>query len=1039
LRALSSHEVRSWFCSTQNDPNDLRQFLEMIKWALGFSAVYGISEGNNRANMPKDLCRNSLIWIECKNEHFEKEEHKLLNVLIEGAVENYIRGIREKQNEKSTKQAEITIAHLFPPSTTCSGIPLWVKESADEITHIYVNNLYPNRSLSQVSLSWVAESSSLWVIGEKLALKNSIHSNWLTEKETIEINRLETGQLWVKSREKDEVILARVSCGKTDPVSSQRFRRDSARRRRLAPVRQMSAALDHLNRMMKDYKNLYQMLCDRDVLTLGWLKVKGGEKKSQGIDGITIEMFKEHVEEELIKLSKELDGKSYRSKPLRRVRIIKPDGSERPIGIASIRDRVVQAACLTLLEPVFEPTFSHYSFAFRPRRNAHQALAFTKSIIAGGMKWAVIADIKGCFDNIDHDLLIELISCHIEDPALINLIKHWLTADVLDFRDLLPSLVGVPQGESLSPLFANVYLTPLDRHFEEMNLDFVRYADDMVIFTGSEDEAKKALHGMEQFLRDRLKLELKPSKTNYVLIENGFNFLGFTINKAGLAIKSNKIDSIKLIIYKFMKNLGDAASTMEQNVKSIMRLNSIIRGFRNYFMIPDEIRIAEQMRALDDHVEQMANFYLKMELKEAPVWICREKFYIDRDARNSEILSAESRTKTGNGYPEIEEGVTPAGWLLKDDRPEDNTTPIKKHLCAKSLTGGNENAERDSEDPSIVIYSNRLYIFVHGSFLTASDNELIIRKGKAEIFRHPINKLELVFMQGYGINLSVALQLRMAELDIPMVFAPPVGEPLAVLNPIGSRRAFLRGSQVLRRDNPDVVKGGLDMIAAKVGNQAAVLKYFSKYKKRDGQNFREGMKRAAEEIRPLLENILMLDPSQASIRSIAMGFEGQAASIYWRQFGQITPGELGFIGRVTKSAIDPVNQCLNYTYGMLYGEVWRAIAKEGLDPFFGIMHGAERNNGSLVFDLIEEFRAPFADRVVLGMLGRGFKPEIGEHGFLKTKSKRQLAVSFSKRWSKVISWRSQKISPDGILQKQAKSLAGLFKGEEVYHPFKMRW
>jgi CRISPR-associated protein Cas1 len=302
-----------------------------------------------------------------------------------------------------------------------------------------------------------------------------------------------------------------------------------------------------------------------------------------------------------------------------------------------------------------------------------------------------------------------------------------------------------------------------------------------------------------------------------------------------------------------------------------------------------------------------------------------------------------------------------------------------------------------------------------------------------------MDKLELIFLQGFGINISVALQLRMAELDIPMVFAPPVGEPLAVLNPIGSRRAFLRGRQVLRRDDPDVVKGGLDMIASKVGNQSAVLQYFSKYKKRGRQKISEGIKIAAEEIRILADNIRMLDPSQATIRSIAMGFEGHAASIYWRQFGLIMPEGLGFRGRVTKSASDPVNQCLNYTYGMLYGEVWRAIAKEGLDPYFGIMHGAERNNGSLVFDLIEEFRAPFADRVVLGMLGRGFQPEIGDHGFLKTKAKRQLAISFSKRWSKDISWRSQKVTPDAILGKQAKSLAGLFNGAGVYHPFKMRW
>src|SRR4030042_1933135 len=137
----------------------------------------------------------------------------------------------------------------------------------------------------------------------------------------------------------------------------------------------MSSAMAHLVGTNSEDHDLYQKLCDRDMLRLGWFKVKDSEKKSHGSDDVTIAMFKNTLEEELSKLSKELDCKSYRCKPLRRVRIIKPDGGERPIGIACIRDRVVQAACLTLLAPIFEPTFSRYSFAFRPRRNAHQALA----------------------------------------------------------------------------------------------------------------------------------------------------------------------------------------------------------------------------------------------------------------------------------------------------------------------------------------------------------------------------------------------------------------------------------------------------------------------------------------------------------------------------------------------------------------------------------------------------------------------------------------------------------------------------------------
>lgn len=124
---------------------------------------------------------------------------------------------------------------------------------------------------------------------------------------------------------------------------------------------------------------------------------------------------------------------------------------------------------------------------------------------------------------------------------------------------------------------------------------------------------------------------------------------------------------------------------------------------------------------------------------------------------------------------------------------------------------------------------------------------------------------------------------------------------------------------------------------------------------------------------------------------------------------------------------------------MLYGEVWRAVMKAGLDPFFGLMHGSKRDQGSLVFDLIEEFRAPFADRLIMGMLGRGFQPVIGEHGGLKTRTRRQLAVCFLKNWSKKIPWRSKRMEPTAILLNQTRSIAKLFSREGDYYPYKMKW
>ena len=168
----------------------------------------------------------------------------------------------------------------------------------------------------------------------------------------------------------------------------------------------------------------------------------------------------------------------------------------------------------------------------------------------------------------------------------------------------------------------------------------------------------------------------------------------------------------------------------------------------------------------------------------------------------------------------------------------------------------------------------------------------------------------LVFLQGFGMNIAVNLQLKLAELNIPVVFTPPVGVPTAVLNSIISHKSHLRSRQVLRRDDAEIVAMGLNMIASKVGNQAAVLRYFSKYRKKTNSDIAWEMIRASEEIRAFSDNIRGLDPGSASGRPMAMGFEGHTAAIYWRHLIKIIPPELGFNGRITRSASDVVNQSL---------------------------------------------------------------------------------------------------------------------------------
>ncbi len=257
--------------------------------------------------------------------------------------------------------------------------------------------------------------------------------------------------------------------------------------------------------------------------------------------------------------------------------------------------------------------------------------------------------------------------------------------------------------------------------------------------------------------------------------------------------------------------------------------------------------------------------------------------------------------------------------------------------------------------------------------------------------------------------------------------------------PVSKDNRRLRIQQASRHDDPVIVTAGLAMLAAKTGNQAALLKYFAKYRKKKDPKVAEQLHKSANEISNYAGSIRKLHPGIAMIRRVAMGLEGKAAAVYWRSTAILMPESFQFTCRITKGAGDIINQCLNYTYSLLYGEVWRAVYAVGLDPCFGIMHSSQRDKGSLIFDLIEEFRVPFADRLVFSLLGRGFIPTTGSDGRLLLRTRKTLLYGFLKRWQKEMTWRSQVISPANILCSQVRAIVRQFQDNVLYKPFRMKW
>ena len=248
-----------------------------------------------------------------------------------------------------------------------------------------------------------------------------------------------------------------------------------------------------------------------------------------GVDGIHIEDVEAcGAERFLEELAGDLKARKYHPQPVKRVYIPKPDGRKRPLGIPTIRDRVVQQACKIVIEPIFEASFEDCSYGFRPKWSATQAVKDLKEELVCSW-WVLDADIEGFFDAVDHDILMNLIRYRISDRRILKLIRQWLTAGVVEGGKRRSTPRGTPQGGVISPLLANIYLHIFDRHWQIRHSGvgrLIRYCDDFVIVCRSRRQAVEARQIVESFL-GKLKLSLHPEKTRLVhLSEEGFDFLG---------------------------------------------------------------------------------------------------------------------------------------------------------------------------------------------------------------------------------------------------------------------------------------------------------------------------------------------------------------------------------------------------------------------------------------------------------------------------------------------------------------------------------
>jgi RNA-directed DNA polymerase len=303
-----------------------------------------------------------------------------------------------------------------------------------------------------------------------------------------------------------------------------------------------------------------------------------------GVDHVTVEVFADDLDTNVAKLKAALQGGTYEPQAIRREYIPKPGSTEqRPLGIPTVRDRVVQGAVRHVLEPIFEKEFAEHSYGFRPRRGCKDALRRVDALLKQGYVYVVDADLKSYFDTIPHERLLNRLRERIADRRLLGLIESFLKAGIMDGLKEWEPEAGAPQGAVLSPLLSNIYLNPLDHHMAVQGLEMVRYADDFVVLCRSQAEAEQALTLIRQWCEAE-GLTLHPTKTQIVDVRvAGFDFLGYhfaTTRRGRLTRWPRK---------KSMQKLRDSirAKTKRQNGHSlrciIADVNVTLRGWFGYF------------------------------------------------------------------------------------------------------------------------------------------------------------------------------------------------------------------------------------------------------------------------------------------------------------------------------------------------------------------------------------------------------------------------------------------------------------------------
>lgn len=325
---------------------------------------------------------------------------------------------------------------------------------------------------------------------------------------------------------------------------------------------------------------LMDEVLSKDNLNQAYLQVTRN-KGASGVDDMTCEEVKEYLKVHGNELINQIKSREYKPLPVKRVEIPKPNGGVRKLGIPTVIDRIIQQALVQKMTPIFEPTFSEYSYGFRPDRRCQNAIDRALELLNQGYEWIIDLDLEKFFDNVPQDKLIRLVDNIVNDSDVTALIHKYLRAGVLINGEFEETTIGTPQGGNLSPLLSNIYLNELDKELERRGLHFARYADDCVIFVKTEFSAERVMRNIVTFIETKLKLKVNTEKT-HITRPTKLKYLGFSFTKQKDIWEARPHQESFRKLFLKLKKLVKRSWSIDLTYR-IKKINEVLRGWINYY------------------------------------------------------------------------------------------------------------------------------------------------------------------------------------------------------------------------------------------------------------------------------------------------------------------------------------------------------------------------------------------------------------------------------------------------------------------------